>query len=207
MKVVAFTPIKLNSVRLPSKNILPLKGIPMLNYAIRTVGQLGIPNYVFCSDQHVMDHIQTPVEFLQRPESLDGNDVIGLDIYKSFIEMVDADIYILYHVSSPLLKLKYFQEGLKAMEGGVSSSFTVREEKTFAWYDGVPLNYTVNHIPKTQDLQSVYLETSGFYMFRKDYFLEHETRIGPFPYHVVVDFPSSIDIDHLWEFQLCEALI
>ena len=55
-KVVAFVPIKLNSQRLPHKNILPLGNQPLSWYIFNTL--LNIENIdevcVFCSDER--DH-------------------------------------------------------------------------------------------------------------------------------------------------------
>ena len=59
MKVVAFIPIKLNSQRLPNKNILPLDGKPLCWHVCQTLLEVdGIDDvYVYCSDDSVTDHI------------------------------------------------------------------------------------------------------------------------------------------------------
>ncbi len=46
--------------------------------------------------------------FLKREKWLDGFDVKGLDIIGNFIETVDADIYVLTHVTSPFMKPSSF---------------------------------------------------------------------------------------------------
>ena len=207
MKIVAFTPIKLHSERLEDKNIALLNGRPLLNYAIDTVDLLDVDNYVFCSDISVMDSVESKkVKFLERDKSLDTNKTLGNDIYDSFVSNIDADIYILYHVTSPLLEQKYYEQALHAIEcSGASSAFTIYNAHTFAWYRNKPINYDSNNPPKTQDLYPVSLETSGFYIFKKESWLWHKSRIGPSPLLIEVDFWSSIDIDYQWQFDLCET--
>ena len=206
MKIVAFMPIKLNSQRLPCKNIKPLNGRPMLNYAIDTVNSLNsIDNYIFCSDPKVMDYVESSnVEFLQRDTSLDSDNTLGSEIYDAFIKQIDADAYILYHATSPLLEKKYYEQGIHSINMGMSSAFTVFRHQTFAWYRRMPLNFDIEIHPRTQDLNPIMTETSGFYMFRKEIWDWHKRRIGPSPDLVEVDFWSSVDIDYQWQFDLCE---
>ena len=205
--IVAFTPIKMNSSRLPWKNILELGGKPMLNHQIETVSKLGISNYVYCSDEKILPFIENidDVHFIERDVALDADNILGYDIYKSFIDKIDADIYILYHTTSPLLAVKYFQEGLNSiLSGKHDSSFTVEPVNKFVWYNGSPINYDTKKIAKTQDLSPVYIETSGFYMFTKETFLQHKSRIGATPYMVEVDCLGAIDIDYYDEFRMAE---
>ena len=97
MKVVALVPIKLNSQRLPHKNILPILGKPMCYHIVDSLVQAeGIDEvYVYCSDPKVTEYIPEQAQFLQRDKKLDGDFVKGFDIYRSFIETVDADVYVL----------------------------------------------------------------------------------------------------------------
>jgi CMP-N-acetylneuraminic acid synthetase len=208
-KIVAFTPIKLNNERLKNKNILPLNNVPLLNYTINTVNELNIDNYIFCSTEKVKKYIKNDnYIFLNRDKKLDSNETIGYDIYKEFIKKVNADIYILYHVTSPLLKLKYLQKGIdKVISNEYDSALSVHKIKKFCWYKNKPLNYSTNNIIKTQNLNPIYEETSGFYIFTKDVFIKNKSRIGDNPYLVNVDFESSIDIDYIEEFELVQKCI
>ena len=58
MKVVAFLPIKLNSQRLPHKNILPIAGHPLCWHLPNTLVKVqGIDEvYVYCSDSSVKEY-------------------------------------------------------------------------------------------------------------------------------------------------------
>ena len=86
MKTVALIPIKLNSQRLPHKNILPIAGHPLCWHLCNTLNQVkGLDDvYVYCSDPAVQKYIPEETKFLQRPEWLDGDLVKGFDIYREF---------------------------------------------------------------------------------------------------------------------------
>lgn len=104
MKVVAFVPIKLNSQRLPHKNILPIAGHPLCWHLCNTL--LKVNNidevYVYCSDERVSDYIPEGVILKKRDKKLDGDLVKGFDIYRSFISEVDADVYVLAFSNSSI---------------------------------------------------------------------------------------------------------
>lgn len=197
-KVVAFVPIKLNSQRLPHKNILPIAGHPLCWHVVNTLLSTdGIDEtYVYCSDEAVKDYIPEKAIFLKRDARLDGDMVKGFEIYEAFINQVDADIYILAHTTSPFIKNETISNALNnILNEGYDSAFSAQRIQTFAWYKGNPINYNINDVPRTQDMEPIYVETSAFFMFEKDIFTKHNRRIGFNPYIQEVDSVESVDID------------
>ena len=73
MRVAALVPIKLNSQRLPHKNILPILGKPMCFHIVDSlVRAKGIDDvYVYCSDEKVTEYIPKESVFLKRDAALD----------------------------------------------------------------------------------------------------------------------------------------
>jgi len=210
MKTVGLVPIKLNSQRLPKKNILPLGDQPLCRYIFNSLLNVkGLDEvYVFCSDEAVKDYIPGGVTFLKRDKRLDGDLVKGFEIYGSFINMVDADVYVLAHTTSPFIKSATIESALsKILHEGYDSAFSAQELKTFAWYKGSPLNYNLNDVPRTQDIDPVFVETSAFYMFKKEIFTVHHRRIGFKPYIQKVDDVEAIDIDTKEDYDFALRLI
>lgn len=198
MKTVAFVPIKLNSQRVKNKNILPIAGRPLCWHIFNSLLHAeGIDEvYCYCSDEVVKQYVPEEVTFLKRDPILDGNMVKGFDIYRRFIQDVDADIYVLCHATSPFTKPETITRGLKAVqEGGHDSAFSAQRQQTFAWYQGKPINYDLNDVPRTQDIEPVFVETSAFFIFEKAIFTEHNRRIGFNPYICETDDIESVDID------------
>jgi len=197
-KVTAFVPIKLNSKRLPKKNILPIGQHPLCWYIFNSLLEVKKIDevYVFCSNKNIVDYIPNGVKLLLRESYLDGDLIKGFEIYKSFIELIDSDIYILAHTTSPFISQKSIENSLFRVLGNQNdSALSVQRKQTFAWYNGKPLNYSPKDIPRTQDIEPVYIETSGFFIFKRNIFLNHGRRIGFNPYFQEVDEIEAIDID------------
>lgn len=205
MKTVALIPIKLNSQRLPHKNILPIAGHPLCWHICNTLNQVRYLDevFVYCSDSAVQDYIPKKTRFLQRPEWLDGNLVKGFDIYREFIGSVDSDIYILAHTTSPFIKAESVQNALKHVQSGENdSAFSAKRIQTFAWYQGEPVNYDLNDVPRTQDMEPIWVETSAFFIFKKEIFTVHNRRIGFHPYIQEVSGIEAIDIDEKNDYEM-----
>ncbi|MCI5598735.1 MAG: acylneuraminate cytidylyltransferase family protein [Ruminococcus sp.] len=205
MKVVAFVPIKLNSQRLPHKNILPIAGHPLCWHLCNTL--LKVNNidevYVYCSDERVSDYIPEGVILKKRDKKLDGDLVKGFDIYKSFISEVDADVYVLAHTTSPFIRQESIDNALKhIVSGSNDSAFSAEKIQTFAWYKDKPINYDLNDVPRTQDLEPIWVETSAFFMFKKEIFTDYNRRIGFNPYIQEVSGIEAIDIDEKKDYDL-----
>jgi CMP-N-acetylneuraminic acid synthetase len=197
-KIIAFVPIRLNSQRLPNKNILPIAGHPMCWHILSSLLKVDGINetYVYCSDEAVKKYISEGSIFLKRDARLDGDLVKGFEIYESFINQVDADIYILAHTTSPFIKSETIAKALNSMlDKGYDSAFSAQRIQTFAWYKGKPINYDINDVPRTQDIEPIYIETSAFFMFEKEIFTKHHRRIGFNPYIQEVDSVEAVDID------------
>ncbi|MFJ7728146.1 cytidylyltransferase domain-containing protein [Neobacillus sp. NPDC097160] len=197
-KVVAFVPIKIKSQRLANKNILPLGEYSLSWYVfnnllrIRKIDEV----YVFCSDEKIMNYVPNGVKFLKRNPYLDGDLVKGNEIYQSFIKTIDSDFYLLAHTTSPFMTQRSVENALNhVLSENFDSALSVQKKQTFVWYKGQTLNYEPNNIPRTQDIEPIYIETSGFYIFKKDHFLTLERRIGFNPYFQEVDDIEAIDID------------
>lgn len=137
MKVVALVPIKLQSQRLPHKNILPIAGHPLCWHLCNTLMNVKKIDevYVYCSDKSVIQYLPEGILFKQRDKKLDGDSVKGFEIYNSFVSEVDADIYVLAHTTSPFIKRDSLDNALShVLNGEYDSAFSAERIQTFAWY-------------------------------------------------------------------------
>ena len=204
-KIVAFVPIKLNSERLKNKNILPLLEKPLCWHIFEKLKNVELIDeiYVFCSNPIIKKYIPNYVQFLKRDPDLDKNHTKGNDIYNAFINQVDSDYYLLAHTTSPFIKSETISLACKkVLFENFDSVFSVKKNQTFAWYNNEPINYDLNNTPRTQDLKPIFIETSGFYLFKRDIFINFKRRIGFNPFLLEVDFIESIDIDTKEEYEL-----
>lgn len=205
MKTVALVPIKLDSQRLPHKNILPIAGRPLCWHLLNSLVQAkGIDAvYVYCSDPAVKEYMPDGAIFKQRDKRLDGDLIKGFDIYRSFINEVDAEVYVLAHTTSPFIKVSSIETALShVLSGENDSAFSAERIQAFAWYQGKPINYDLNDVPRTQDMEPIWIETSAFFMFKKEIFTVHNRRIGFNPYIQEVSGIEAVDIDEPKDFEL-----
>lgn len=210
MKVVAIVPMKLNNRRLPQKNTKSFtNGKPLCYYILNTLLSVeGIDDvYVYCSNPDIQEFIPDGVKYLRRSETLDTDNTKMNEVLKSFANDVSADIYVMTHTTAPFVKVESIKKGLDMVKSGeYDSSFAAKKLQDFLWKDGKPFNYELNNIPRTQDLQALYEETSGFYIYKGDVISKYNRRIGEKPYIVEVGEIESIDIDELEDFEIADAI-
>ena len=209
MKVVSFIPIKLNNQRLPGKNLMDLNGRPLCDYIFETVSKVSNidERYVYCSDASIQSYMPEKLFFKQRDKYLDGFQVKGLEIIDYFVRDIDADVYVLTHVTQPFTKVESLENAIsQVVSGKYDSAFSAVEIRDYCWYQGQPLNYNMKDIVTTQNLEPVYMETGAFFIFTKDMFQRLHQRIGERPYMYVVDSFEAVDIDTKEDYDMAQAV-
>ena len=210
MKVAAFVPVKLNSERAPGKNIKPFSdGTPLITHFLKTLVQVKEIDelYVFCSQDRIQEYLVPGVHYLKRPEFLDTKDATPQDIISTFMSMVEADVYATCHCTAPFVAAEHVSECVrKVTEEGYDSAFTAEKVQRLMWYNGRPLNFDDEHIPRTQDLPVYYNEVSAAYVFTKETFTKLHRRIGTNPYLCEVSGVECLDIDYPEDFEIADAI-
>ena len=210
MKVVAFVPIKMNNERVPGKNTKCFDdGTPLIQCILKSL--VNIPEideiYVYCSNEKIKEYLIDGVKYLKRSERLDTPEATSQDIIQSFMNEVDADIYLLSHATSPFVKEDKFSICInKVLNDGYDSAFTAEKLQNLLWSENKPLNFDAENIPRTQDLEPIYNEVSAAYVFKKETFKNFHRRIGINPYICEVSALEATDIDYPEDFDIANAL-
>ena len=132
---------------------------------------------------------------------------LGREIYDSFTADVEADLYVLAHATSPFIRAETVADALRHVRSGeYDSAFSAEKIQTFAWFEGRPLNYALDDIPRTQTIEPVYIETSAFFIFPRTLWCGRGRRIGEKPYMAVVDRIEGLDIDNPEDFTMAEII-
>lgn len=210
MKVVAFVPIKLNSERLPQKNIRPFtNGRPLISYILDTLTKVDNVDdaYVYCSDESIRTYLPEGMRFLRRNPYYDLPTTPFNEVLISFAKRVEADVYALTHATAPFIQAASIQAGVRAVQSGdYDSAVAVTKLQEFLWKENRPLNYEPDQIPRTQDLEPIYAETCGLYVFTRDLILNRHRRIGDAPYLLEVSKIEALDINDALDFQIADAV-
>lgn len=126
---------------------------------------------------------------------------------QGFLEMVDADIIVLCHVTCPFLKASSIEKCIEKVKSGeYDSAFTAVQVRDFLWKNGEPLNFNPNYVLKTQDLPVIFKESVGCYVFTKELFVSSSRRVGFRPYICEVDAFEATDIDYPEDFEIANAI-
>lgn len=210
MKIVAVVPMKLNNKRLPQKNTKSFtNGKPLCWYILSTLTKISEIDeiYVYCSNPDIREYIPDGVKYLERSVTLDQDTTKMNEVLQCFADEVEADIYVMTHTTAPFIKPESIRKGLDAVSSGkFDSSFAAKKLQDFIWKDGNPYNYSLDSIPRTQDLPVMYQETSGFYIYKKDIITQMNRRIGNKPFIVEVGEIESVDIDEAEDFVIADAI-
>lgn len=210
MKTIAIVPMKLNNRRLPQKNTKSFtNGKPLCYYILSTLLTVEEIDevYVYCSNPDIQEFIPDGVKYLKRSETLDQDTTSMTEVLTCFTKDVPADIYVMTHTTAPFISKESIEKGLHAVKSGkFDSSFAAKKLQDFLWKDGVPFNYDLSNIPRTQDLPPLFEETSGFYIYRYDVMAKLHRRIGEKPYIVEVGEIEAVDIDEPEDFTIADAI-
>ncbi len=210
MKTVVLLPIKLNNQRVPGKNIKRFSdGTPLMTLIQRSCLNVSKVDeiYVYCSNEIVKEYILPGVKFLERPVFLDGDGINSNDIIREFIKTVDADIYVETHATGPFTQSSSINACVEAVASGeYDSAFLAKRIQEFLWQNGTPMNFNIQHFPRTQDLIPIYSEAPGAYVFTKKTFEKYGRRVGVKPYIHEVSEVESRDIDYPEDFEIANAI-
>ena len=210
MKTIAFVPIKLNNERLPGKNVKKFtNGEPLLSYILNTLGEVKDVDdiYVYCSSEMIVDYLPDHVKWLKRDPYYDLSTTSFNEVLISFAEAVEADVYVLTHATAPFISAESIERGIRAVGGeGYDSALSVSCLQEFLWKDNKPFNYDLENIPRTQDLEPLYYETCGLYVYTKELILEKQRRIGERPFLIHVSRMEACDINTPEDFEMADAI-
>lgn len=213
MKTVAFVPVKLVNMRTPGKNLKPFSdGTPLIHFVqnellkIKSEGLID-DVYVFCSSEDIKPYLLDGVNLLIRPSYLDNQETKGTDIYSAFVNMIDADIYVLAHATSPFVAANHIKDCIEHVASeSYDSAFCAKKIQNFLWKDDKPLNFVLNDPPRTQDMIPIFMELSTAYVFTRETFLQYNSRSGVKPYICECSEIEAIDIDFPEDFDLANVV-
>ncbi len=210
MKTVAFIPIKLNNERTPGKNLKCFyDGTPLIYFVQKTlIDCCEIDEiYVFCSDERVKPYLLEGVLFLKRDKKLDTKETLCGDLISCFVEMVNADVYVMAHATLPFVQVETYKKCIQAVKSGsYSSAMPMERIQNLVWFNNHPLNFSINNIPRTQDLVPVFSEVASPCVFKKEVFELYGGRVGNNHYIHEVAKIETIDIDYPEDFIFADRM-
>ena len=209
--------MKGNSERVINKNLKLFNGKPLFHAIFdKLITSKYINKVIVNTDsdliaESAINTYKDIVHIHKRPKNIQGDFVSMNKIIEYDLNNSDSDIYIQTHSTSPLLSIKSLDSAIEKMinkSTDFDSIFSVTKIKT-RFYDkqGIPFNHDPTELIRTQDLEPIFEENSGFYIFTKTSFKNAANkRIGLKPLMFEIDKIEAIDIDDPSDFIIAEAI-
>jgi len=215
--LAALLPIKAHSERVPAKNFRHLAGKPLFRWMLDTLLSLEeIDRIIINTDARRLMEAngltrEPRIVIRDRSPELCGDSVSMNLILADDISSVAADLYLMTHVTNPLLSAATIRRALSAFtkaaaSGTADSLFAVtRHQSRFYDRSGGPINHDPDTLVRTQELEPLFEENSGLYLFTRGSFSTTKARIGRRPIMFETPAVESLDIDEASDWDLVEA--
>lgn len=217
-----FTNIKENSERLPSKNFLDFGGVPLYMHTLLKFKDYDF--YIDTDSQRIIDEVNSNPRLSHCHAYMRNREHIecvnpGIEMTKRFlnehVEDENEPIFVV-HVTCPFLKVETLQRAEVLWKLGADSVCTVDIIRNFclrkSYHDGhevkyIPLNFDFRHVPRTQDLEPIYVFNHAMFMFSKKTMFTYDNRVGNRPQFIETKFPENIDIDYQEDLDLARIVL
>ena len=217
MRIVALIPYWDNYYStkdsMKERSIATLGGESFVSRTIKTLNKVSqIQDVViFSSNNTILNHVDKNLQFsfLQRNKSLDSNKTSIEDVIESFLLTSDADIVVLIHPKNPFIKSNTIQSCInKVHDLDFDSAFVASSIRKLAWYKGKRLNYLRNsETPSLSEVEPILVESSSVYVFTRDLFNKHRSRIGVKPYIKEIGYFEGFEVERLEDFEVADLII
>ena len=210
--IKAVIPVRAGSQRVKNKNIRPFAGSSLLEIKINQLKQIDlIDEIIVNTDSQEMLSIAEAlgVTPYKRDPYFASSEVSANDLYRNVAETTDADTIMFTHVTNPMLKTETIIniiETFNNLKDGFDSVSTVSIVKEFLWKDGMPINYDVNHKPRSQDLPEIYSLNHAINILPRNTMYKRKDLMGYKPYFYTLDRYEAIDIDNEIDFEFAEFM-
>jgi len=208
--MIIFIPIKKHSERVPKKNFRLLDNEKLYLRQINKFKKL-FHVYVDTDSEEIYNELSNidNVTVYYREEALLGDDTSVNFLIKNLISKYNINDYICQiHVTSPFIEPETIKNiKLEDYDSIVSADIIQSRIWKKENIGMIPINHNPMKLEKTQDLEKIYVENSGFYIFKSETFLKYNNRIGINSKFVELKFPENVDIDTENDWDLVEKLI
>lgn len=212
MKIVSVILARGGSKEIPSKNIINVKGKPLIYYTIKASQESNVQETWVSTDCTKIKKVAQKfnANVLDRPK------IISQDFSKSeealihFAEKIEFDVLVFIQPTSPLLKSKDINKGIRLiLDEGYNSVFSVYKQHWIPRWtlDIKPINWKTNNRPMRQEVNEEYVENGAFYITTKTSLLKSQLRYSGKKNIVVMPLSRSFQIDTLEDLKLIQGLL
>lgn len=217
-EVSAIIVARKGSVRVPSKNLLPLGDDTLISRKVKQLKQSKyIDRVIFGSDSdEMLRHASSfGAECVRRPDFFcDERQASANDMIRNMCDLVSSDIIVWAHCTNPLLTSDTYDRAIEtfiqSIEKGYDSLLSVVEFKEHLWDENkTPLNYNPylpRHTP-ARELPPYYMQDGGIFIQPYERMARNNYFFGEKPYLFIVPEEEFLDINNMRDYLLAKAII
>lgn len=217
MHVSLVIPAKGKSERLRNKNLRRIHGKTLVRLACEKALRCQNVNAVYLDTESesiisdVEDLIPKGLKILRRPKELANNSIGANEMMIYALHMMEeTDLIVQTFATSPLIKHqtidRLIETFLNTHAGNYDSFFSVVEEREYYWKNGQALNFSIDELPNSFELDPMYKETHGCYgIFTRD-LIRVKRRVGEKPMLIEIPLIESLDINTADDFDLLKKV-
>lgn len=220
-RIIAVIPARGGSKRVPRKNLLPLRGKPLLAHTLEqaTRSRLVSRTIVSTDDQEISDAaIQYGAEVIMRPAELSGDTasseaaLLHVVAWLADQEKYEPDILVFLQCTSPLRNESDIDRAITVLlENHADSLFSACRFNKYIWQvrqgEASPINYDYRHRWREQDFPHQVQENGSIYVLKTSVLKERGNRLGGKIMVYEMDELSSIQIDSAEDILLCNCIL
>ena len=116
--VSAIVPFKINSRRLPHKNIRVLGDKFLCSYIFETLLSCDEIDdiYVYSSNDEIINLLPDGVKLLPRPDYLNGDNIRANELFRYAVERINDDIIVLCQIPGPFITEDSLKKELEVLK-------------------------------------------------------------------------------------------
>lgn len=216
MKMIAMIPARMNSKRIPHKNLRFMGDMPLIGYPIRLALESNRFESIWVNTES--DVIGTYAESLginyhKRPEELANDVSTNREFTYEFMTQHECDYVVMVNPTSPLLRPSTLDAFLDTLEGNdFDTLLSVTDIKEEIMYGGQPLNFSFSEKVNSQNLQPVQPIVWALTAWKRSTFMSLQEKgvnpvfggkLGVFP----IPKDESCDLDTEDDWRIAEGIL
>ena len=219
-KIVAIITARGGSKGIKDKNLINLKGHPLISYSIGYAKSSSLIDRVFVTtdSEKISDTaLKLKSEVIKRPKYLSGdfvmNDLAVVHAIK-YIEKnlnYNFDYVIFLQPTTPMRKIGELDEAVKfCINKKLDTVFSSLDYKPFLWTKNkgklIPVSFNPRKRKRRQNITDIN-ETGSYYITQKSIFLKHKNRFGKKILNFNSEFHSFFEIDDLKDYNYIQQIL
>lgn len=205
--MIAYLPVKPNSVRLPGKNFRLLGNKPLYRWALDTVATLRdkLEDDVIVWSSRKVD-VPSGARWVYRDPVFEHDKCDPLEMYREAARTFPSESYLRLNATSPFIRRSTYE---KVIDAGAEyeSVVTAVATRRLMWGCGAPLNHSGNWpVAPGEKIPPVFVHSGGATVVSHRMLFEDGCLFGSDVHFVTVSAMEAIDIDYQHEFDLAQLI-